>query len=292
MMKVVVNMACGLANRMFQYCYYLYLRKYGYDAYTDYYTSARLSHEKVSWSTVFPDAELRLPPEGLVSRLGGGDSMLSRIRRRLPFAGSVMEMPSAFDADLPVAYRRDVYVLGVFQNAAMVESLDEDLVRKAFSFGPALEERNSELAQELKTNPGSVAIHVRKGDDYMTRKWYRGTCPYGYYEKAVEAVSSSVETPRFYVFADNPRWVKDNFSWFDYTLVDWNPCAGPGSHFDMQLMSLCSHNIISNSTYSWWAAYLNMNPGKTVIVPDVWFSPESCSEYRSERVLCKGWRAI
>ena len=94
---------------------------------------------------------------------------------------------------------------------------------------------------------------------------------------------------KFYVFTDNVDWVKANFSEFEYRLVDRNPGTGWGSHFDMQLMSLCKHNIISNSTYSWWGAFLNRNPNKTVVCPSIWFNPQSCEEYRSERLCCKDW---
>ena len=56
---IIVNMACGLANRMFQYSYYLYLKKLGYDVYVDFYTAARIKHENVSWHKVFPNAPVR-----------------------------------------------------------------------------------------------------------------------------------------------------------------------------------------------------------------------------------------
>ena len=138
----------------------------------------------------------------------------------------------------------------------------------------------------------SVAIHVRKGDDYRQRIWYQNTCPVEYYRNAVEEMKSRLKEPRFYVFTDNPDWVREHFTDFEYTLVDGNPVSGWGSHFDMQLMSCCKHNIISNSTYSWWGAYLNGNNDKIVICPNIWFNPDSCDEYTSGKLLCKGWLAL
>ena len=58
-MEIIVNMACGLANRMFQYSYYLFLKKQGYEVAVDFYRSAKLAHEKVEWNAVFPHAEIR-----------------------------------------------------------------------------------------------------------------------------------------------------------------------------------------------------------------------------------------
>lgn len=78
-------------------------------------------------------------------------------------------------------------------------------------------------------------------------------------------IIDKVAVPKFYVFTDNPDWVRENFKDIEYTLVEGNPASGWGSHFDMQLMSVCKHNIISNSTYSWWSAFLNAHPQKIVV---------------------------
>jgi len=79
-----------------------------------------------------------------------------------------------------------------------------------------------------------------------------------------------VESPIFYVFSEDLEWVKQNINIpSNSVFVDYNPDL-PSSH-DMQLMSLCKHQIISNSSYSWWAAWLNQNPSKIVVAPDKWF---------------------
>lgn len=286
---IVINLACGLANRMFQYSYWLYLRKKGYDAVVDFYKTAKLPHENVLWERIFPDARLHLAPERLAFKLGGGSDMISRIRRRFSVLNNVVIMPSAFDYFTP-DNDKDKYVMGVFQNAGMVETVDRE-VRRAFRFSLFEDKCNMELSEEMSAC-NSVAVHVRKGNDYMQRKWYVNTCPVDYYMRAAEKMVQEVVNPHFFVFTDNPNWVKENLAWLDYTLVDQNPSYGWGSHFDMQLMTCCRHNIISNSTYSWWGAYLNGNSEKLVIAPSVWFSPGSCDEYTSGRVLCKGWIAL
>ena len=134
-----------------------------------------------------------------------------------------------------------------------------------------------------------MGIHVRKGADYQSRIWYQNTCSVDYYLHAVEMMKKQLKNPRFYVFADNKEWVRENLKGFDYTLVDGNPGSGWGSHYDLQLMSYCKHNIISNSTYSWWGAFLNQNRNKVVIMPKVWFNPVSCEEHTSERLQCTKW---
>lgn len=290
-MGYVVNMACGLANRMFQYSYYLYLLENGYDVSIDYYETAKLAHEAVAWNRIFPQAYIKQASQREVFRLGGGSSIFDKLRRRyLPFTTRVIYMPTAFSAPLPPRDGKAAYLFGVFQNAQTVTAVG-DSVRKAFAF-PAFEDaRNIALAKEM-AGCESVAIHVRKGADYRERIWYQDTCPMSYYEEAIGLLKKELPNPRFYVFADNHEWVRENFRGLDYTLVEGNPSSGWGSHFDLQLMSLCHHNIISNSTYSWWGAFLNASPDKTVILPKVWFNPKSCDDYTSAALMCEGWIAI
>lgn len=284
-------MACGLANRMFQYSYYLYLRNLDYDVSVDYYETAKLAHESVAWNRIFPDASINQASKTDVFRLGGGSDIISKLRRRyLSFTTNVQYMPTAFSAPMPEKKGKDIYLIGVFQNAAIVNKVAED-VKKAFSFAPFEDEHNLALAKEM-AECESVAIHVRKGSDYMERIWYQNTCPLSYYKDAIELMKKKLSNPKFYVFADNHKWVKENFKEFDYNLIEGNPSAGWGSHFDMQLMSLCHHNIISNSTYSWWGAFLNSSTDKMVILPKVWFNPESCEDYTSAKLLCNNWISL
>lgn len=288
---IIINMACGLANRMFQYCYYMYLRKMEFPVAIDFYKTAKLPHENVPWKRIFPNAPLYQASRMTVLIMGGGGNFVSKIRRKyLPSTTKVLQMPTAFDAILPHNGEKDVYVIGVFQNAEMIESIKNDVFH-AFTFPAFSDNYNLQLAKEIRECE-SVAIHVRKGKDYTSRVWYRNTCPLEYYRKAITLIRRKFDNARFYVFTDNVNWVKENFSEFEYRLIDENPSFGWGCHFDMQLMSLCRHNIISNSTYSWWGAFLNQNPNKTVICPSVWFNPQSCEEYMSSRLLCQNWVAL
>lgn len=289
-MQIIVNMACGLANRMFQYSYYTYLKQLGYNVAIDFYTNAQLAHENVEWLRIFPNAQYEQASRWDVFRLGGGEDIVSKIRRKcIPFAHRVMQQPTAFDAHIP-QNEGDWYVMGVFQNAKMVDGIKSEILHK-FTLAPFTDERNIVLQQEM-LSCNSVGIHIRKGQDYMSRIWYQDTCSLEYYRKAMDYIRGKVDNPKFYVFADNPSWVKEHFKGFDYTLVEGNPPSGWGSHFDMQLMSCCKHNIISNSTYSWWGAFLNKNPGKMVILPHQWFNPRGCEESTSEKVRCEGWVAL
>lgn len=294
MSKVVVRMAAGLANRMFQYAYCLYLKKQGVDALVDNnYKATKWKMEDIDWQRIFPNAVLNQASSSFIFKLGGAYDLFSKIRRHyLPFTSKYVQMKSAFESPSAEYYcNSSKYVVGIFQNAKIVDFVKEEVLN-AFAFSPFTDENNIQLQKELQ-NCNSVAVHLRKGEDYLMRATaFKGTCGVDYYLKAIDIIKEKVDNPKFFVFTDNPNWVKENLHGFDYKLVDNNPAIGWGNHFDMQLMSCCKHNIIANSTYSWWGAYLNPNPHKIVIAPLQWFSPLHDSKSYAEETICKGWIGI
>lgn len=135
----------------------------------------------------------------------------------------------------------------------------------------------------------SIAIHLRKGKDYLQSDLMgKNLCGADYYMRAIDYIRERVDNPMFYVFTDNPVWLKENIPSFDYTLVDWNEVSGKRSFRDMQLMSCAKHNIIGNSTFSWWGAWLNPNPNKIVIAPDKFFNVTS-DFFAKQNIVCETW---
>lgn len=145
-------------------------------------------------------------------------------------------------------------------------------VRADFRFPAFTEEKNVELAHRLAEGPW-CSVHVRRGD-YLKHKMYRGLCEADYYRRAIEEIRRRVgKGVRFVVFSNDMGWVRENLGkelGDDTVMVDWN-CGGD-SYCDMQLMSMCRHNIIANSSFSWWGAWLNGYEDKVVIAPKVWLN--------------------
>lgn len=124
---------------------------------------------------------------------------------------------------------------------------------------------NIKHIEQIK-NTESVAIHVRRGD-YMKGihfEMYGSVCSKDYFEIAIKKINEMVESPHFFVFSNDLQWVKDNLILNKCTFIDCN--TGKDSWKDMYLMSNCKYNINSNSTFSWWGAWLNHNP-KKIITP-------------------------
>jgi hypothetical protein len=136
----------------------------------------------------------------------------------------------------------------------------------------------------------SFVVSVRRGEFANDPKYKKliGTPDLSYYYSAIEQIANKISKPFFYIFSDDPLWVEKKFKIkHQYQIIDWN--KGEKSWRDMQLMSLCKHNIISNSTFSWWGAWLNNNNSKIVITPEHWFKGEFAHTYKTTDLLPDSW---
>jgi hypothetical protein len=132
-------------------------------------------------------------------------------------------------------------------------------------------EKNQLIAQEIGQS-NAISLHVRRGDYVHNSNTLatHGLCSLDYYQTAINYITERVAQPNFFIFSDDITWVKDNLKVdFKCRFVDHN--HGTESYNDMRLMSLCQHHIIANSSFSWWAAWLNPNHKKIVIAPRQWF---------------------
>ena len=123
----------------------------------------------------------------------------------------------------------------------------------------------------------SVSLHVRRGD-YLNAKnakiYYE--CDLKYYEMSIQHILSTIQNPIFFIFSNDIVWVKNKYSFFDdikcvYIDNSTHIIQDNNAIKELMLMSVCKHNIIANSTFSWWGAFLNKNEKKIVITPKEWF---------------------
>ncbi len=161
----------------------------------------------------------------------------------------------------------DTYLHGYWQSDKYFSHVADDL-RANFVYRHPMSAQNADMAARIVSG-ASISLHVRRGD-FLSLGANR-SCDQAYYDAALAAASDGLTAPTVYVFSDDPQWAKDNLPLpFDKVVVDFN---GPDTDYeDQRLMSLCQHNIIANSSFSWWAAWLNKNPAKRVAGPKNWFS--------------------
>jgi len=160
----------------------------------------------------------------------------------------------------------------------------ERTIRKKFCFDiDRLNEKSNILLTQIKKQ-NSVSIHIRRGDYLLLPYYFEGTCDLDYYKKAIDLIAEKYPDSHYYFFSDEMDWVIDNFSELDATFVDWN--KKDDSWQDMFLMSRCKHNVIANSSFSWWGAWLNNNPSKTVIAPKKWFKDIKATDIIPSEWIC------
>lgn len=164
----------------------------------------------------------------------------------------------------------DSYMTGYWQSERYFEKAKET-IRKEFNFKTPLSAENSEIADRIQKTD-AVSLHVRRGD-YLNNSAY-ASCSINYYQSAIKHLLKYVKTPTFYVFSDDIDWVKRNLTLDQpHFYIEHN--KGVESYNDMRLMSLCKHNIIANSSFSWWGAWLNANTDKIVVAPKRWFTNDT-----------------
>ena len=175
-----------------------------------------------------------------------------------------------FDPDI-LQLPDNIILDGYWQSEKYFSNIDS-VIRSDFTVRAEPEGRNREVAAVINES-NAVSIHLRRGDyvsdaKNVARYW---VCSNDYYMRAIKLVTEQVERPHFFVFSDDPDWVREHFIMpHPMTLVDHN---GPDqAHEELRLMSHCSHHIIANSSFSWWGAWLNPRPDKIVIAPLRWFN--------------------
>lgn len=161
------------------------------------------------------------------------------------------------------------HISGFFQTEKYFKDIRKTLIRD-FKLIEKLNEDNKKILDQIQSTE-AISVHFRRGD-YLKARVANvfGACCEEYYQKGIDEIASKIDkTPTIFVFSDDINWVKENIK-FKYDTVYVNINSGKQGYFDLELMKKCKHNIIANSSFSWWGAWLNENPDKIVIAPKIW----------------------
>lgn len=278
----IVKILGGLGNQMFQYAFYIALkRRYPKEEVKIDLNSFRgyTSHNGFEVERVFRLSPALRASKKDILRLTWPYfhyriwQIASRI---LPHRSSMCVEPQnmEFCQNAITLRNTDTYYDGYWQDQRyFVDAIEE--VRKTFTFPQFSNQRNTAIAQIISTT-NSVALHIRRGD-YLKHKKYEGTCSIDYYARAIEKISVLHDIDEYFVFCNDFEWYNDNIApllaGIKVTYINWNKHSE--SFRDMQLMSMCRHLIIANSTFSWWAAMLHKDSDGSIIAPAKWFGFEN-----------------
>jgi hypothetical protein len=289
---VIVRLIGGLANQMFPYAAGRRLAhvlgaelKLDVSGFSVYEEQGELDFRRYSLG-LFNIIESFATTEEIKSLTDCETRFLDKLLRRKPRIPStyVKEKHYHFDPGI-LRLQGSVYLQGNWNSEKYFADID-DIIRQEFTLKQPPTGRNLELLDEIAAVE-SVSIHIRRGD-YVSNpraNQVHGIVDLDYYLSGIEIIAGRVVQPHFFVFSDDIEWARRHLrlSW-PCTFVDHNgPLEG---HEDMRLMSRCSHNIIANSGFSWWAAWLNPNPHKLVLAPKKWFGTD---KYSTRSLFPESW---
>lgn len=218
-------------------------------------------------------------------------SNINKLKRKLGLRYPIIYEEPSFDFQTAaLSIKSPVYLKGYFQSYKYLIG-HEDFIRKLFSFPvDKLDLINEELLITIKSS-NTIAIHIRRGDyvsDKITAE-YHGSCSLDYYLEAIKLVTSTNKDFTLVFFSDDSDWVEEQFKDLPYSKIFVHHNMEENSWKDMLLMSSCTHNIIANSSFSWWAAWLNTSPEKTVIAPKEWFKTK---DLNTQTLLPEEWMKL
>lgn len=268
----IVSYQGGLGNQMFQYAFQKRL-EYTFPeesilAETFSFENYDL-HQGFELESIFNIALDHCSKEQLSAVASVSTTALSKVKTKL-FGRKKSEIfeselqKFSFDTTL-LRLEGDRYFFGYWQSHQYIDPVRDKLLED-FTLRTPLDTQNMKTIQAMR-NSNSISLHVRRGD-YINHPNFGGICDLQYYKRAIRVVEEKVKSPSFFVFSDDIDWCKENIPLENATYINWN--VGKNSFLDMILMSNCQNNIIANSSFSWWGAYLNTNHHKIVVAPSKW----------------------
>ena len=271
-------MTGGLGNQMFEYALYLKFKELGVEVKMEDFTEYEgRSNSRPVQLNVFGIEYDKVSLDEYYSMTDSNPALINKVLRKVRGRRSkeYEELKFAFDSN--VLALRDNYITGYFQSDKYFSDIKSKILT-AFTFK---EEVVSEARNLLGMNglnaldENSVSIHIRRGDYLNVSDVYGNICTEDYYDRAIEYIANKVENPSFYIFTNDNDWSSSFME--KYLAAGFNMKLITGSYesngyLDMYLMSSCSHNIVANSSFSWWGAYLNRNENKIVIAPKRWIN--------------------
>jgi hypothetical protein len=270
----------GLGNQMFQYAAARSLsKKYNTDLIlnTEYFYNTPLKDVKRKYQLNVFNIDKNIKIEAKINPI---IKFIQKIF--LKFFGDKIQI---FIANLILKIKLSVYLNGYFQNEKYFLDIREILLEE-FTLNKEINEETKKIKEVIEKSE-AICLNVRRGDylrpDYL--KIY-GICSMEYYNQALEYIKDRVKKPLICIFSDDPEWVKKEFK-IDNVLFTDNRTIS--DYEQMYLMSLCKHNIIANSSFAWWGAWLNQNPNKIVIGPKQWLVNKTSEEID---IMPKDWIKI
>jgi len=294
--RFIINIMGGLGNQMFQYAYIKALSKRtGIDFLLDFSFFKSYSFRAPILNCLSIDN--KMAPAGVLQRAKQGIPPSYKFMKKHRLVRHILNIdlfeeqegsPCIFDEKF-YNLADPGYISGYFQTEKYFKEIRKSLMKdflpkSGFSMG------FKNMKKQI-TNPDftSVSVHIRRGDftSPIIAKVH-GSCTLSYYEKAFDVLAQSVSNIKLFIFSDDPEWARANLK-APFPMVFMDDTQPNKPYEDIWLMASCDHNILANSSFSWWGTWLNENPEKMVIAPKRWFAKE---EIKYDDIYCEKWITI
>jgi hypothetical protein len=261
--ELIIAFSHGLGNQMFQYALYRNLIKLGRNVKADLSAYNKPDMMPFELLNVFPNIQLeRCNPSEKAYYLNEGKGKVyiegpPRGKEKAFYKKELLEMESGYVEGFHCSYK--------YPNQIRQELLED------FVFPYRNDNALCNLKRELEQKE-AVSVHIRRGD-FLNSKYRReigNICTDEYYKRAIDYIKSKCRNAVFCFFSNDIEWVKTNMKQEAAIYIEKNMFTQYCDWYDMYLMSMCKHNIIPNSTFGWWGAWLNQNPDKIVVAPKKW----------------------
>lgn len=304
---IIIRMSGGLERQMFQYALYMKLTAMGREVKFDDINEYRDDRAKPIMLSVFGLSYPRATWKEINVFTDGSTRLLDRLRRMLGRRRTNIYREKGY-YDPQILTMESAYLDGNFQSEKYFEDIKKE-VHEAFCF-PDLStmhlpqpiyDSTLELLTRIR-NTNAVGIHIRRSDSRPNEELYENICTPEYYRAAVNYIQERCPDATYYIFSNEPKWIK---GWMKdliksqiteemtreevqvirrrFVMVQTN--TEYTSYLDLLLLESCKHNIISNSSFSWWGAWLNENPDKIVIAPIPWMNNSQGEEIYTEGMI-------
>ena len=267
----IIELKGGLGNQMFQYAFYLYCSQFDI-CYIDLSLYKNNSfHNGYELERIFSLKPNILSKKSINIFLGNKGILYSFIKflQKLFLKKHNLVSNKIFN-ELPFStfvYKpnEDLYLSGYWQNIEYVNSVHDE-IHKLFVF-PNLDTENLKIKNLIDLS-NSCSIHIRRGD-YVFDPILGNICTVEYFNSSIKLLNVQEKKITYFVFSDDLNWVKESIDFEGANFIFVSINKGNDSYKDLQLMSLCKHHILSNSSFSWWGWYLSSKSGR-VIGPKYW----------------------
>lgn len=261
----------GLGNQLFQYSLAKYFEVNGCKVTADITHYMYIKSRKFELNRIFRNIHLKFATDNTYEYYVLKDkvSKIEGLNEKYVYVEPDIKNFKQYDVSDEWGNINRGIVKGYFQTYLFADGLRDTLL-KCFEF-PVISNKGLQELIDGMMNKNSVSVHVRRGD-YLTEKERRlnGICDMQYYIRAIKMIKERVKNPQFYIFSDDIVWCKENFKIKESIYIESEMIENYEDWQDMYLMSRCKHNIIANSSFSWWGAWLNENERKIVIAPKRW----------------------